>query len=289
MDRFRDGTEPTETTGAGAQLRARVRGPGQPRENIITLKFNTMKHIESVLKIYFTREYGRFSFMRGNRDLDTRKIDKIKEDIRSGLDILRYAPIIVNEQMEIIDGQHRFCVARDLKENVHYVINKDLTLKDVARINSRSKSWKHSDYLNSYVDLKKPAYLTLKELLDRYPRVAIPTAFKMLHSGSINSRKVSDIVDKFREGELSDAYKEFTYAICGMLKQLEPYIDNAYSSRMFEAMLQLYDNGLYDHTKMIEKLESSGLRIEDVGSTKAVIANMEAIMNYRTKSRVLIH
>lgn len=115
-----------------------------------------INHIECSTKIYYTTNYGAFNFLKGNRDINEAKVSKIKEAIKAGIDVLRYAPIIVNEQMEIIDGQHRYAVSRELKTNVYYVIHSSADLSIVPSINSNSTRWRTADFLNSYLDLKNP-------------------------------------------------------------------------------------------------------------------------------------
>lgn len=82
-----------------------------------------MNHVESSIKIYFTREYSLFNMLQGNRELNNAKIKRIKFDIMGGLDVLRYCPILVIEnkqtgRLDIIDGQHRFWVAKEMKSKV---------------------------------------------------------------------------------------------------------------------------------------------------------------------------
>ena len=74
-----------------------------------------------------------------------------------------------------------------------------------------------------------------------------------------------------------------------MLKDFEPYMDNPFSGRMFSVMSTLKDNGKYDHQLMLKKLEASGKRIEDIGSPKTIIGQMELIINHHSQKRIIIH
>ena len=77
-----------------------------------------MTHNESSIKIYHSKDYSLFRMINGNRQLDERKIKRIIKDISDGLDVLRYCPILVKvngDQLDIIDGQHRYYVSRKLK------------------------------------------------------------------------------------------------------------------------------------------------------------------------------
>lgn len=245
-----------------------------------------LTHVESSTKIYFTTEYGRFKFMKGNRDLVESKIKKIIKAIGDGIDVLKYSPIIVNKDMEIIDGQHRFAVSKQLKQNVYYVIKEDADLSIVPAINSNSSKWRTADFLASYVDLGKVAYKSLQAFLDSFPKTSISTAAKMFHAGSINA---PDAMEAFKDGLLSTEHLDTAYDIAEMLKDFEPYMDNPFSGRMFRVMATLKDNGKYDHQLMLKKLEASGKRIEDIGSPKTIIGQMELIINHHSQKRIIIH
>jgi glutaredoxin-related protein len=244
-----------------------------------------LKHVVSSREIYFTTEYGRFKFLKGNRELNERKIDKLVEDIKAGIDFLPYCPIIVNEQMEIIDGQHRFMAARKLKTNVHYMIKKDATLEVVPAINSKGSKWRTVDFMNSYVDLGKKEYLKLRDFMEEFPRISLPVAIKVLHDGNT---KGSEAVDLFREGAFVVSFEERAREVAQKLQDFEPYTDNPFSARFVNVMLRLIESELYDHEAMKEKLAQAGKRIENIDSEKSIISNLEEIANHRLKTRIFI-
>lgn len=244
-----------------------------------------MNHKESNTKIYFSSNYSDFKFLPGNRDLNEKKVEKIKHQVQKGVDILKYAPIIVNEKMEIIDGQHRFAVARELKTNVYYVIHLDADLKIIPSINSNSSKWRNVDFLCSYIDLGKGEYSKLAEFTDTYP-VNLPTAIKFLHSGDADGR---GSIEDFQDGNFKANYLEDAVETCELLKDFKGSIKNAFSGRMICAMTILKNNGKYDHKLMVKKFAESGRKIEDIRSVKTIIEEMESIVNHKSKSRIFIH
>ena len=250
------------------------------------MEVQTIQHVEANTRIYFTVDYGRFKFLKGNRDINEGKVNKIKEVIRSGVDVLKYAPIIVNEAMEIIDGQHRFAVSRELRTNVYYVIHKEANLSIVPTINSNHTKWRNIDFLNSYTDLKKPAYLELVKFMESFEGISLSTAVKVFHAGTPVS---SEALEAFRDGCLSMENKDRAYYLGNLLSSFTPFTNAPYSSRFFNVMITLDNNGKYDHALMVRKLVESGRRIEDVKSTKTIIQEMESIINHRMRERVVIH
>ena len=246
-----------------------------------------MEHIESETRIYFTKEYGRFKFLKGNRDINERKVQKIIESIQQGVDILRYAPVIVNENMEIIDGQHRFAVSQQLKANVYYVIHKAADLSIVPAINSKSSKWKTVDFLNSYLDLKKEQYEILYDFItNKFDRLNLPTAIKILYNGTTNVG--GEAMEAFQDGTYQVRYLDEATRICTFLKDFVPHTENPFSTRFIDVAIKLMSSEKYNHSMMLEKLNQSGRRIERIESSKSIIEDMESIINHRLKERITI-
>tara|TARA_A100001037_G_C14533840_1_gene364260 strand:+ start:299 stop:496 length:198 start_codon:yes stop_codon:yes gene_type:complete len=57
-------------------------------------------------EIHFTKDYGIFKLLKENRDKDNPNYEQLKESIQTKH--IKSAAVIVNEKMEILDGQHRF-------------------------------------------------------------------------------------------------------------------------------------------------------------------------------------
>jgi hypothetical protein len=111
-----------------------------------------------------TRDYKIFRTIKGNRAIVHANINRITKSIM-GMNLLNIFPVVVNERMEVIDGQHRLQVAKQLELEVFYKVVPGLTIKDVIAINSAQKEWKLSDYLECYCKLEDSNYTRLKNLL----------------------------------------------------------------------------------------------------------------------------
>ena len=104
--------------------------------------------------------------MEGNREIEHDK--PIRESI---LNVgLLPIPIIVNEFMDIADGQGRLTACKDLNMPVYYMTVEGLRLKHVRIINSIFKKWSTRNYIKSYStgDNKSNDYVYLERLLTKY-------------------------------------------------------------------------------------------------------------------------
>ena len=231
-----------------------------------------MAHVQSSrARIYFTKDYSRFSFIRGNRDISQKKVDKLIASIESGLDLLPYCPIIVSETMKIIDGQHRFYVSKSLGKPVHYVMCDVTDIRRIAEMNSNTDKWKMKDFVNCYIDLGTEDYKVLAEYKKRSGFSYGVSAVILSGCGFISdggNRINADIEDgKFRSTD-EDRYKD---------------------RKLISCMQKLYGSELFDNDVLIKKLKSSGYRIEHKATIKMYLSHIEELYNFKSRDRVIIY
>lgn len=244
-----------------------------------------MTKTESSVTVYFSNEYGGFKFLKGNRDINEVIVNRILHSIKEeGVDLLKYSPIIVDQDMHILDGQHRFTVSKMLKRPVFFIIASEMSVREIAKINSNSSNWKIKDYMNSYLDLKLDAYQAIKELYDIYPMNVVMIA-SFLMSG--HSRR-NNIKQLFIDGLVEVHHYDKTVEVMEMLQDFAPFTIRPFSQRFVHAIENLRHSELYDHELMLSKLRQSGLQIDRIDSAKSIIAQMEEIINYRMKQRIRI-
>ena len=116
-------------------------------------------------EIRTTRDYHLFKFMPGNRAIKNRA-ENIKESIEKIGWISN--PIIVNQDMEIIDGQSRFIALRDLNKPIEYKVIPHLNLDDCRTLNRYNEEWKSEDYLQSYVTEGNQNYIRIQNLMNTF-------------------------------------------------------------------------------------------------------------------------
>lgn len=112
------------------------------------------------LEIFETNDYGLFKRLSGNRDIKCAK--KIEESIKKHGYIIN--PIIVNEKMEIIDGQNRVAALEKLNMPVQYYVVEGATIETARALNLGRTNWKPIDYVQSYAEDGVKAYQLLLKL-----------------------------------------------------------------------------------------------------------------------------
>lgn len=118
---------------------------------------------QTVGVVYEETDYSKFSRLAGNRGVDEKRKNKIRQSIKK-VGYVR-SPIVVNEKLEIIDGQGRFEVLRELGKPIHYVIAYGAGVKECQWMNIGQTNWKTFDYIKSYAELGNESYVMLLKLI----------------------------------------------------------------------------------------------------------------------------
>lgn len=209
-------------------------------------------------KVYSSFDYQQFHFIEENRDAKVRK-DLLKSIKEKGL----IQPIIVNEEYEIIDGQHRFLACKKLGEPIIFTIkywNNDRgseSIDTLINVNTTSQNWRFQDYVDAYAKTGNEEYMRLKELIEDTKGYFTPNTVGMI-CGGINE-------DSFKNNANNRVIKagEFKfynyYAIVNFFNDFKDMIDNInkYSGRKQKtneqfilAYFNLYANKSIDKNRL---------------------------------------
>ena len=125
-----------------------------------------MERNETAYNVYVTKDYSIFKRLVGNRDIPEIRISKIVESIQTIGWV--HNPIIVNEKMEVIDGQGRLTALQRLKMPVEYIIAEGAGNKECIYMNMNMVNWKLPDFIKSYAEQGNENYQRLLTLMERY-------------------------------------------------------------------------------------------------------------------------
>lgn len=122
-------------------------------------------------KIYETTNYSDFKTMEGNRAVKDDRVNKIVESINKVGYVL--SPILVNENMEVIDGQGRLSALERLKLPVHYMVQEGIGIEECRQMNIHQSNWTVYDYVCSYAVRGDDNYKRLQSLLDIFSMLPV--------------------------------------------------------------------------------------------------------------------
>lgn len=124
------------------------------------------------MEIFQTTDYDKFQIIVSNREVDKSHVKKLAESIKRK-NLLFIRPLIVNEKMELIDGQHRLQAAALIKAPVFYVKASGLTKTDITVLNTAQKNWTRIDFINFYAIEGVPEFKQLSKLINKYSHIKV--------------------------------------------------------------------------------------------------------------------
>ena len=98
-----------------------------------------------------TNNYSMFKLTDYNRNVDLQHVQQLVNELKAGHKFLQ--PIVVNEKLEIIDGQHRLKAMEELKRPVEYIVRPGTGKADVISMNNTQKSWNPVAWIQSYATM----------------------------------------------------------------------------------------------------------------------------------------
>jgi len=229
-----------------------------------------------------TTDYKIFKNLASNRRLNATHVRKLIESITEN-NLSRYYPILVNDRMEIIDGQHRLQALKKLKLPVYYQIAKSGSIREIILLNSNSRQWTSLDYLNSFIARGNKDYLLLKDFMEKYD-MSLACSLLLLSPTALSKNK--SMLREFRSGDFVVGDIESATVMAEKISALRPFmIGNPDKDRDFIRALMTAYHGI-THEDLMRKLEETGLRIMRELSRKEYLRRIEDIINFKRSNKI---
>lgn len=233
--------------------------------------------------VYSTKDYEAFSFITGNRNINKPHLEKLR---KSMLEMYIPVPIVVNENLEIIDGQHRFVICKEEGIAVHFIQIKGLNLTHVQKINELMRVWTAEAFMNCYCDLAvENEYKEYNDYLEY-------REFKRTYGFGHNETQAILSNQKMFSGNLSERFRNGTFNIVDLRKaklvanritDVSKYYQG-YKRRGFVlAMLQCFAIPEYNHDRFLSKLSYQTYKLSDQPNYKQYLQIIQDIYNYHAR------
>ncbi len=231
-----------------------------------------------------TKNYSMFIFRDDNREkIEEAHIQKLMESIQA-MNLLELRPILVNEKMEIIDGQHRLKAAERLGVEIYYEVKAGFSSQEV-RLLSVNKSWTVSDWLNSYVKDGYPEYIKFKDFMKKNDLNIQVALYIVMARKKCNYKDFRDGKFVFSEEGLDEALDLCRRTIDLIVKMNggSPYTR---SSRFWNALLKLVNHPSFNEQKWFSNLKKMVNRVTAKASTEDYAAVFMEIFNFRNADKI---
>lgn len=163
-------------------------------------------------KVYETKDYSSFKRLEGNRAVVNSRKNRIITSISEVGYVLN--PIIVNESMEVIDGQGRLEALKELGLPVHYIIAQNVGLDECIAMNIHNSIWKVEDFVNCYAEMGDKNYIYLTLLKKQFPNCTWDTLYSAVTNSIVCNGYETSAAIKNRKLKVSA--KAYEIAINGL-------------------------------------------------------------------------
>lgn len=249
------------------------------KETTLTIKVHCNdKKTPPILR---TKDYDSFRRMEGNRVVTAKRASHIRESIKQiGLIPV---PIVVNEHMEVIDGQGRLEAIRSLDLPVFYIVVPGLTLADCVSMNINTTPWSLLDYINSYAETGNENYRRLKRLIDGYD---LPASAVVCATTGVMATSNAKVI----KGGTLELDEDYFWAVDGMLTYVEQFVkvmkEKGISNKgpVYNALCFCYQCEDVDNDRMFTQFEHYCNKLNSATKTVEVLETLTEIYNFNRRS-----
>lgn len=222
-----------------------------------------------------TGNHAMFKVLDGNRDVLQPRVNKIKESILKVGYVT--SPIIVNEKMEVIDGQGRLEALRQLGKPVDYIVVPGATIKECISLNLHNTSWGLNDFIKSYATKGNENYIKLNNLLDTYSNLSLEVIGYVLYG-----MRVAGKVYKSGNVIISDDKYESAKKVLDYFNKFYPYLSKRKSFRknfFYFALNFAYHHPDIDNNKLFDKFVDQYSLLCSPANAKQGLSIIEELYN----------
>lgn len=240
------------------------------------------KQDKVIAQVYMTYDYDKFKKLADNRALYIQRLNKIKSSFLAG-EVLN--PIVVNEKMEIIDGQGRFEAKKEMGLPIYYIVSKGADIEDCRRMNSYSTNWSQDDYVESWSESNEN-YQRIKSL---HIRTKMPYSRILRLAG--HSENKQSTLSNTRENVIKSGLLEFSEKDVKRVEILSSHITDVMEAldlakkpngSFYTALAIAWSFDGYEPKRMVEKCKARRHHFIGASSIEDQLKTFSEIYNYRT-------
>lgn len=233
-----------------------------------------------------TSDYTIFNSVKFNRDKNKRHIESLKKMLLKE-NLLHLHPILVNEKMEVVDGQHRLEAAKDLGLEVFYIQDR-ISYEHILNSNLFQKKMSLGDVIKFY-SLKDelPDYIELHQFLEELDMS--PKALMGLFFGTTTASMIEFIKSgKFKmpkdSQSIKDLIKSFsTFIYFAKDKRLTPF-SMFYNANFTIAFRNIYNLSGFNEKMFYNKLDMRWFELKPQVSSKEWTKLLISIYNWKNQN-----
>lgn len=254
-----------------------------------------MQEKKMVTVVYKTSDLSIFKSLDGNRIPNLQHVRRLSESIKQNG--MKCNPIIVNENLQVIDGQHRLLAAKEAKSFIYYIMLKGYNLNDVHTLNLNQKNWTKKDFMYGYADMGIESYVNLKRFVENNNDYTFTDCVAFCQNTSVgNSRtlaiqtklgnKVKEDTQIFEQGTWKCGDMKLAQDWANKIRAIKIYYNGYNKSSFVGTMITLFCNKNFNYNEFIHKLSLQPTSLVDCANREQYKSLIEDIYNYKSRLKI---
>lgn len=231
-------------------------------------------------KIFETYEYDQFKILDSNREVRQARKNMLIKSIKNNGYIRN--PIVVNEKMEILDGQGRFEACKELGKPIQFTVVKGAGIRECMVLNQYMKNWTLNDFVDSYKNQGNQSYIYFADLLNKYNQGIMVTLSATTDGGSFSKDH-----NPIKTGTLVISKEDYEKAKkkLDVLIQIDPYIKkiNGAGTSVKVAILFALTQKEVDKNRLITAFKKYWANYKPSSTVVGSLDSVSEIYNYHLK------
>ena len=258
---------------------------------------NNSTHVQKeqeVNKVYKTSDLSIFKQIDGNRIPNLQHVKRLADSIR--VYGMKCNPILVNEKMEVIDGQHRLMAAKEANSFVYYIIIPGYHLKEVQTLNLNQKNWTKKDFMEGYANMGIESYVKLRNFVNKNDDFGFSDCVALCSNVTtgVNLTIVNTIRGgvKKNQAEIIESGtwkgKDFNLAQewANKIRMIKPYYLGYNRTGFVGTMIGLLQKENFDFNDFMHKIRLQPTALVDCASRDQYRTLIEDIYNYKRREKI---
>jgi hypothetical protein len=249
---------------------------------------------QEVNKVYRTSDLTIFKQIDGNRVPNIQHIKRLADSIR--VYGMKCNPILVNERMEVIDGQHRLMAAKEASSFVYYIIVDGYSLDEVHTLNLNQKNWTKKDFMDGYANMGIESYIKLKKFTEKNEDFGFSDCIALCQNtgsgssrtltGQLNGNRLDGNAQIFEQGTWKTGDINKAQDMANKIRMIKPYYSGYNRVGFVGTMITLLNNEKFDFNEFMHKLRLQPTALVDCANRDQYRTLIEDIYNYKSRNKI---
>lgn len=227
------------------------------------------------IQVFETNDLAQFKKLKGNRSINESQVDGIVNSITE----IGYqpVPILVNEKLEIIDGQHRVEAAKKLGLPIYFVIKPGAGAREVMQMNLRRGNWTVYDFIGFYRENGNHNYVRLCDYDLKFEDVGIIDIAMCL-----SDAKSRNIQRPLREGRYQIIESDETLGCLEFVNDCIKPLSKIQGGvqQYVPVLVGLYKMDLIDEGRMKTSIEQYSETMSSAYNANDALTELQNVYNY---------